>query len=723
MSIKIDKKSGIIILKTKHTMYAMQMLYNKFPVHLYYGKISPKAPLEFHGELRSFSPYYEEYGFNYFPDTAKSEFAFFGNGDFRASALKLRDLTTGSDVTHFTFKNARKFSGRLDLSPLPFADKDDKTETLEITLTDDVTGCILKLYYTLFYETDVISRYFSLQNLGQGDVRIEKCMINCLDIPTQHLDLLRFYGGHVNERMCQRSPITQGNTSFFSRRGTSSHMYNPYFCLCEHKATEEKGNAYGFNLVYSGCFLNELETDQTGCVRVLSGLGSECFNYLLKTNETFISPEAVMTFSDKGVGQVSRNMHSFTRKHILPPTPKNLRPVVLNSWEAFFFDIDTDILTAFAKEAKKVGMDMVVMDDGWFGKRTDDRAGLGDWYANPDRFPNGLKQFVTDIKAEGINFGIWIEPEMVNPDSDLYRKHPDWILHSPNREPLPSRHQFVLDMINPAVVEYLKDSFKKTLGDIPIDYIKWDMNRHLSHAYSPYLPPERQGEVFYRYMLSVYELYDWFKKEFPNVFLENCSGGGGRYDLGMMKYSHQIWTSDNTTPTSRVFIQFGSTFGYPCSTMSCHVANHNHSAEDERLLDFGFRVALNGPLGYEFNILDVTDKAKESISKQIKEYRTYEKLIENGDFYRLLNPFETGGRYSYYFVNEDNSEILLTFLQNDGDKKKTPFKLKISRADKSAVYIDKISGQVFDGTSLKKGIVVNSSDQPHFAKMFYLVKQ
>ncbi len=720
MSVKIDKKSGIITLKTKHTTYAMQMLYGKFPVHLYYGRSSRKPLPEFQSRVFSFAPFYEEHGFGYFPDVAMSEYSFFGSGDFRTSSLKLRNLTTGSDVTLFTFKSARKFKGRLPLEHLPYANPDDKTETLELTLYDEASDCNLKLYYTVFYDCDVISRYFTLQNNGQHDIRIEKCMMLCLDIPSQDLDMISFYGGHRRENMYQRTPVSQGNQSIFSRRGASSHMYNPYFCICDRKSTEEKGDAFGFNLVYSGSFLSEAETDQTGCTRIVSGLGGECFNYLLRSGESFISPEAVMTYSDKGIGQVSRNMHSFTRRHILPQK-SFARPVVLNSWEAFYFNIDKDIMTAFANEAAKIGIDTVVMDDGWFGKRTNDRAGLGDWYANPDRFPEGLKPFIQEVKQSGVKFGIWIEPEMVNPDSDLYRNHPDWVLSDPKRTPMVSRNQYVLDMANPAVLEYLKNTFKKTFGGLPIDYIKWDMNRHLSSVYSPYLPPERQGEAAYRYMLGVYDLFEWFNNEFNDVFIENCSGGGGRYDLGMMKYSSQIWTSDNTYPNARTFIQYGSTFGYPCCTMSCHIANHNNSVENERLLDYGYKVALNGPLGYEFDILKVSDKAKGEFSRQIKEYKALKKLITEGDFYRLLNPFETG-RYAYFTVNSDNSEILLMYLQNEGDKKKTPFKLKISRADTNAVYTDTLSGKKYDGALLKKGLILYSDEEPNCSKMFHFVK-
>ncbi len=722
MSIKISRKTNEIVIKTANTMYVMEMRYGKFPVHLYYGRSGRGVKYEYKSPVTSFSPYFEEHGYDYFPDVAPSEFSFFGYGDFRADALRLRDMSTGSDTTMFYYKSAKKLSGRVDIPGLPYADADGNTETLEITMVDAVTGCELKLYYTVFADCDVISRYFTLTNKGKNPVKIEKCMMLCLDIERDDLDMITFHGSHCFERMMTREHVAPGNRSIFSRRGASSHQFNPFFMLCDPKATEERGDAYGFNLVYSGSFLAEVETEQGGKTRVLSGLGSDNFSYLLETGETFASPEAVMSFSNCGIGHLSRNMHKFTRNHILPKDKFPRRPVVLNSWEAFWFDIDEDVMTRFAAEAARVGMDMVVMDDGWFGGRIDDRRGLGDWWPNPERFKNGLASFIDNVKKSGVKFGIWIEPEMVNPDSELFRAHPEWVISAPGREVLLSRSQCVLDMANPEVVEYLKDSFMKTFGSLPIDYFKWDMNRHLSEVYSPTLPPERQGEARFRYMKGVYELLRWFNETFPSAMIETCSGGGGRYDLGMMKYSTQIWTSDNTYPVARTAIQYGRTFGYPAWTMSCHVANHGDSVEDPNRLDFDFRVALNGPLGYEFDILRVSDTAKATMTRQIKEYREYENLILTGDFYRLQSPHKDG-RYSYYFVNEDNSEILLTYLQNDADKRERMNKLKISRADLHCTYRDTIGGDVYTGEELRRGVEVKSFRDGNRAKMFRFVKE
>ena len=732
MSITITHPQNSVIttqvtLRTKNTMYVMGILYGKYPIHQYYGKKARNIDLGFKSDIRSFSPFYPEHWLDYLPDTAMAEYPTFGFGDFRAAAIRVRDLSTGSDATEFIFKKFKKHKGRMAIpSPIfgeqVYGEANEETETLEMILGDDVTGCELHLYYTLFPENDVIARHMTLINRGKAAVRLEKCMSLALDIPRGDLELISLMGEHVRERHVHRAPVGVGVKRITSRRGASSHQANPCILLCDPKATEERGDAYGFNFVYSGSFLDELEVDQTNTTRVLVGLGDECFSWHLEAGESFASPEAVMTYSPHGIGEVSRNFHRFIRDHILPPEPFNRRPVVLNSWEAFYFNIDGKIMEDFAAGAAEVGMDMPVMDDGWFGSRRNDRAGLGDWYPHPDLFPEGLKVFVERAKAKGVKFGIWVEPEMVNPDSDLYRAHPEWCLCAPGRIPLESRQQLVLDMGNPAVVDYLTESFKTCFKDVPIDYFKWDMNRHLCPVYSNILPPERQGEAAYRHICGVYELFRRLRAMFPHAMIENCSGGGGRYDIAMMRFSTQIWASDNTDPVARTFIQYGSTMGYPTAVMSCHVANHGNSIEDPRKLNYGFRVAMNGPLGYELNILGASETAKATMSEQIKEYRSYEHLILRGDFYRLLNPFECG-RYAYYFASPDSRELLISFLQNQGDPKETVYKLKISRAIKDAIYRDTISGKTYTGEELRRGIEVKSDTEGLYAVMWHLTTE
>ena len=708
-----------ITIETKNTLYVIKMLEGVLPIHLYYGKKISEDRLPDIDKSRPFSPYFKIDNREYSLDNLKQEFSFYGYGDFRATALRVLDLSSGSDITDYTFKEAKSFVGRKELNGLPYSE--GECETLELVYEDSVTESELCLYYTVFYDTDVISRYFVLKNNGNKELKILKAMSLSLDLPDGEYDLISLRGRYARERTAHRDPIYGGNHRIMSRRGASSHHFNPFFMVTDRNADEESGDAYAFNFVYSGSFLDEIELGQDG-LRIMTGLGDECFSYLLKSGESFNSPEAVMTYSENGIGQASRNMHSFVRDAILPKSNNKKRPIVLNSWEAVYFNIDQDVMLDFAEEAAKVGIDTFVMDDGWFGARRSDNAGLGDWTPTPEIFPDGLGAFVEKVHAKGIDFGIWIEPEMVNPDSDLYRAHPEWVLRDEKREPLRSRHQLVLDMANPQVVEYIKESLDKCFDGMDINYFKWDMNRNISNAISPYLPIERKGETQFRYMLGVYELFGWFKKRFPDAMLENCSGGGGRYDLGMMKYSTQIWTSDNTEAKYRVHIQHGSSYGYPMSTMSCHVSNRHGQCEDERMLDYCFKVAINGPLGYEFNILKAEQSVKDAISKQIAEYREYEELILNGDFYRLKNP-SVDRCYAYYITNADKSEILLSYLQNNAESDEIEHVLKISCAKSEFNYRNTLTNEIFSGSALKEGITVKADTVERYGLLWHFVAE
>ncbi len=716
MPIIFIKKSRQFIIHTANTTYAFDIVKDKYLRHIYYGKkkkkIVPEDPKGY-----SFSPFLIENGYKFSPDTLPCEISFFGSGDFRSTSLRINSDGTG--VTDFTYDSYRIYSGRASLDGLPEAEADEDTQTLEIKMRDTVSGCILFLYYTVYPEKDIIGRYIKIENRGIASVKIESCASLELPITRPDLDMISFWGGHVRECNLQRVPLHHGVQSVFSRRGASSHQYNPFFALCSHSANEERGDVYGFNFIYSGSFANEVELDQTGTAKVMISLGKDTFGYTLEPGESFTSPEAVMTYSARGIGKMSRNFHNFIRYNIMPAAALAPHPVVLNTWEACYFNIDEEKLIRFAEEARKTGFDMLVMDDGWFGKRNHDRAGLGDWFENREKFPRGLAAFANEIKARGVKFGIWIEPEMVNPDSDLYRAHPEWALRVPGREPLQSRQQLVLDMSNPEVVDYLISVFDKTFAGVPIDYFKWDMNRHLSNVGSSALPPEKQNEVSFRYMKGVYRLLKWFGERFPNAVIETCSGGGGRYDLGMMAYGIQIWTSDNTNPYARTMIQSAAMTGYPAATMSCHVSNPKG---DLRSLDYRYKVALGGMLGYELNILEMSDEIRSDISAQIAEYRQFEHLMRLGDYYDLASPFKYD--YSaYYYVNSDNSEILLTVIEKSGAKPNNTKRLKLSRAVADAVYTDIRTGKDYTGEELRRGISVEITGQKDTAGIFYFKKK
>ena len=718
MAIKYNKATKKFFLTTKNTMYVFQIVHEKFLGHIYYGQKKRGFDPDFYEHNGSFSPYFEEETSSFSLNEAYTEYSYFGSGDFRCTSLRLRN-SDGNACTLFFYKSHRIIKGRVPISGMPYAEVKDGDETLEITLTDDVTGCTLKLYYTVMEDCDVITRYMKLENGGEAPVDIENCMSLQVDLPERDYDMISLHGAHCWERQYCRTPVRMGSQTIFSRRGASSHQFNPFMALCKHKATEERGEVFGLNFVYSGNFYAEAELGQAEAVRVQIGLGGENFRWHLLPGETFESPEAIMTYTNKGIGQMSRNFHKFTNDRILPAEIFDKRPVVLNTWEACFFDIDEEKLLEFARVSSECGIDMLVMDDGWFGSRENDWAGLGDWWENPKKFKDGLHAFIDRVKKNNIKFGIWIEPEMVNPDSDLYRAHPEWCLRVPHRPNTLSRHQLVLDMSNSDVVDYLKESFTKTFDGVAIDYIKWDMNRHLSEVGSDFLPPERQLEVAHRFMLGVYELFRWFREKYPNVMIENCSGGGGRYDLGMMKYSSQIWASDLTDPVWRCKIQYGSMLPYPASTMSCHVSHPGSSVKEA---DYRWAVAIGGMLGYELHIVGADEAIRRRIPEQIAEYRKYEELIKHGDYYRLYSPFETNYN-SYYFAAEDNSKILLSFIQLSPDKKEKTIKLKVSRADPHAVYVDERTGDEYTGEELRRGITLTSSLEDRFFRIWSLVRK
>ena len=713
MSIRFIKDKKRFVINTKHTTYAFEVVLDHYLYHIYYGKRISNVPDPVFTFL-SFAPHVKECNESKSPDLFPQEFSCYGAGDYRPNSLRLS--ADGTGVCDFVYHSYRIFKGRLDLDGFPAARADEHTQTLEVTLLDEGCHCRLKLYYTVFADLDIISRYMTVENLGDTSVKIEKCMPLTLDMLRSDFDMISFYGSHFNEMHFQRVPLHHGTQSVYSNRGASSPHYNPFIALCSHNATEEKGEVYGFNFVYSGSFLDEVDVDQQSRVRVQIGLGSESFSYTIDAGETFCSPEAVMTYSATGIGKMTRTFHNFIRTHIMPPASLQPHPVVLNTWEACYFNIDEAKLLDFAKEAKKTGFDMLVMDDGWFGARNHDHAGLGDWYENRAKFPDGLASFVRKVKAEGIQFGIWVEPEMVNPDSDLFRSHPDWALQTVGREPLLSRHQLVLDMSNPQVLEYLMKQFDETFRGIEIDYFKWDMNRHMAHVGSMHLPSDKQGEIFFRYMKGVYRLLDWFRERFPNAVIETCSGGGGRYDLGMMQYGIQIWASDNTDPYYRTRIQASALMGYPAATMSCHVSNPKESLAS---LDYRYKVAVGGMLGYELNILKMSDEIKSEMAKQIAEYKTFEHVIRLGDYYNLA--FPTKYPYSaYYYATADGEEILLTVIEKYQCPKGQTKRLKIKAANPDATYVDARTGKQYSGALLKEGIVIDLTGEPMSAHLFHL---
>lgn len=722
--INYNNNNKSFTIRTKDTCYAFKVAHSKYLVHLYYGLNRTDIDCGDMPAKASFTstPYdLSKDGFSL--ETIKAEYSYFGTGDYRTTSLRIKN-SGGDSNTLFLYEGYRIFNGYKPIEGLPCARGGEKVQTLEITLFDKVSRCRLWLYYKVYYDCNIITRYIKLQNIGKEAVVIENCMSLCLDINGGDYHILSMHGSYGNEMNLKRNSLFYGNQRVISRRGATGHICNPFIAVCDKSADYNQGNVYAFNLIYSGNFLSEAELtavstadEEYNLLRIQTGLGSENFCYKLASGECFFSPEAVMTYSGTGLNQMTKNLHEFTRNYILPKETQP-KPVVLNTWEACFYNIREDKLLSFSKKCSEIGIDTLVVDDGWFGKRDDDSSSLGDWFADNTKFKNGFKSFVNEVRKY-VKFGIWIEPEMISEKSDLYKKHPDWVLGRKERQPSLGRNQYVLDMTNNEVIEYLKKIFIDTFAGLEISYLKWDMNRHLTEVgtlTNPFMP---QGEVSFRYMKGVYKLLNWFKETFPNVFLETCSGGGGRYDLGMAAYSSMIWTSDNTFPQRRMLIQSGALTAYPACMMSCHISNPEGICEDETELNYRFVVALQGLLGYEMDIGNISQKTADIIKEQIKKYSAVRHIIENGQ-YNVVYPPNKNGCLIYYFSLPD--EVLLSIICEECEN--TDLKeIVIESVLQDAVYKEFFTGDEISGQILKNGYKVQLPAKGKYAELKYFVRR
>lgn len=663
MSIQFDSSSRTFKLDTISATYLLRIHETGRLLQVYYGSPIPDATITDRDQRRgsaSFSP--NDPQGNFVPDAAPMEYGCNGAGDFRISALSVRNAN-GDSTTDIRYRSHRIYAGKDKIPGLPAAYVNDRSEadTLEIDLTDPVTGVLVTLYYSVFHDLGVITRHVRIENRGDNACRLERAMSLCVDLPSMDYDLITLYGRHVRERNYCRRALARGVQGVESKRGSSSHTQNPFAALVSKGADEDHGFCYGFNLVYSGNFSAMAECDFNATTRFIIGINPTDFSWKLEPGDAFDTPEAVMVYSDKGMGEMSRIFHRFYNRNLVRGRWKTeKRPLLINSWEGALFDFDTDKLVAFAEEAKKLGLEMLVMDDGWFGKRNDDTCSLGDWYVNEEKLPGGLGNLIRQVNDRGLKFGIWFEPEMISPDSDLFRAHPDWHIHVRGREPMIGRTQYVLDLSRREVVDNIWQQMYAILSQNRIDYVKWDFNRNISDAASAVLEPDRQTEFFHRYMLGTYELMERLVTTFPDILLENCSGGGGRFDPGMLYYSPQIWTSDNTDPVDRTFIQYGTSLCYPASSMGAHVSACRRTNFDTR-----GNLALWGTFGYELDPRKMTEEEKAMVIEQVKEYHKYYDLIRHGDLYRLLCPWDDHRFAVWQFVSEDQNEALVTKMTLD----------------------------------------------------------
>ncbi len=696
--ISFDKDQKLFHLSGRGFSYLFQVLPQGYLRHLYYGaRIEglQDAQALFPVRACSFSPNFPGCRDNrYSPDTLSCEFSAYGAGDFRECSL-IVEGADGSFATDFRYDGYELLPEKSRPDGMPGC---RGGETLAVKLKDAISSLSLVLYYTVYEEEGAIVRRAILQNAG-SPVRILRFMSFCSDFSAGEYERIVLNGAYASERMPDRAPLSQGIFTISSTRGASSHEHNPFFALTEKGASEESGDVYGFLLVYSGSFVMRAEKDALGGVRVTGGIGDTGFRWLLGKDESFCTPEAVLVYSGEGTGGMSRALHDLLRRRLLPQDRKEA-PIVLNSWEAAGFSFDADKLSSLIRGAAELGAECFVLDDGWFGERSDDTSSLGDWTPNRKKLGGGLDAVAKLCRENGISFGIWVEPEMVSQNSELYRAHPDWCVHCKGLAPIESRNQLVLDLVNPAVREYIRQSLDKVLSSADIGYVKWDMNRNLAESISYTLPEERRAEFGHRYILALYELLEYFTQKYPNIFFLGCSGGGGRYDAGMLYYFPVQWASDNTDAADRCRIQYGGSFAYPICTSDNHVSScPNLSTGRTTPLKTRADVASLGGFGLELDPKKLTKEENAELRGYIARQKELRALIAEGDVYRLKDPF-SGNEFCMEILSKDRKAAYAVWVNFLAAANPPPMRLRFRGLDRDSYYCVEETGQKLKGDVL-----------------------
>ncbi len=702
MAIIFNEKDKLFTLHTQNTTYQMKVDQLGVLLHLYYGERtegSMEYLLTYTDRGFSGNPYEAGSDRTYSLDVLPQEYPTFGTGDYRSPALVMKNAD-GSYACDLRYHKHTIYNGKYKMEGLPevYA-TEEESQTLEIVLMDTASRAEVRLFYGVLPQYDVITRAAIIRNLGDQEIVLDKVFSANLDLVSGNYDLITFGGRYAMERQVERTPVNQGAVSIGSLRGYSSHQYNPMMILAERNCDEVVGKCYAMSFVYSGCFQGQAERDHTHMTRMQIGIQGEIFAYPLASGEIFRAPEVVMSCSTHGLSRLSQNLHECFRMHLCRGKYReSVRPILINSWESCYFDFDGETIYQLAKDAADLGIDMVVMDDGWFGKRSSDKTSLGDWYVNEEKLGQPLGKLIERINALGVKFGIWIEPEAVSEDSDFYRAHPDWAFVIPGRAPERSRSQLVLDFSRKEVVDAVFDQICAVLDQGNIEYVKWDCNRSIGNMYSH--TADDQGKVLYDYMLGVYDFLNRLGKRYPDILIETCSGGGGRFDAGMLHYSPQIWCSDNTDAIDRLRIQYGTSFGYPISAMGSHIsAVPNHQTGRSTPMHTRFTVATAGTFGYELNLSQLDEAEREEIRQQIREYRTLAGLIQTGLYYRLTNPFQDT-LAAWSFVARDRSEALVSAVAQEIHGYMTIPHLKLRGLERGAMYRDVKTGAVYPANAL-----------------------
>jgi alpha-galactosidase len=714
MAIIYHKNDNTFHLYNDKISYVFTILKNGQASNLYFGKkIHDREDFShiLNFGRRDMSPcQYEDNGFSM--DYLNAEYPTSGTGDLRFTACEVEN-SDGANYADFRYVSHRIFDGKESLKNLPatYCEDESEAETLEIKFSDNVLNLDLFMTYTIFRDYPVIAQSKRFENHGDA-VYLNKAMSLSLDLPDSEYEMIELCGTACRERHPVKISLHEGIQSIYSNRGHSSHEFNPFLALVRKNTDEENGEAIGLSLIYSGNFLMQAEVDNYAKTRLMAGINPQGFRWKLENDDTFQTPEAVLVYSNDGLGEMSRVFHKLYRTRLARGFWRDRqRPILVNNWEATYFNFDENKLISIATKAKELGLDMFVLDDGWFGHRNNARSSLGDWFVNREKLPSGIKGVSEKIHAMGLKFGLWFEPEMISVDSELYKKHPDWLMSIKDRNPLQGRNQFVLDFSDEKVVDYIAEMMEKILDECEIDYIKWDMNRSLSDVYSKTLPSDRQGEVYHKYILGVYSLYERLTQKYPEVLFESCASGGARFDPGMLYYAPQAWCSDNTDAIERIKIQWGTSMVYPVSMVGSHVSiSPNEQMGRVTPIKTRADVAYFGSFGYELDLNNLSLEEQSEVKKQVVFMKSHSELIRTGDFYRLRSPFEKKNELddaAWMVVSEDKTEALAAYYRISSSVNRRFEYLKFSGLNpdgrytvKDTAYSLKDDGRIFYGDEL-----------------------
>ncbi|GAB6169887.1 alpha-galactosidase [Clostridium carnis] len=727
MAIRFNEENKLFHIQSDNTSYVLKILETGHLIHLYWGRKIKSDNIDYIFKNRQCGNFLADLDNinDLHLEVVPQEYPSYGNTDLRSPAFQIK-LANGTTLTDFRYSNHEIFKGKRKLEGLPatYIEKECEAETLEIILKDNLAKLRLILSYSVFEKYDVVTRSCKIINDSNNDVDILRVLSANVDFNNSEFDLIQLSGAWARERHIIRTKLRSGGQCVESRRGASSHAQNPFIALASHGANEDSGDVYGFNLIYSGNFLANVEVDMYSNTRVQIGINPFDFTWNLEVGQEFQSPEVVMVYSSKGLTGMSHIFHDLYRNRLARGIFRDKeRPILINNWEATYFDFNNEKIKEIAKDSSKLGIELFVLDDGWFGERNNDKSSLGDWFVNEEKIKYGLNLLASDINKMNMNFGLWFEPEMISPNSKLYKEHPDWCISIEGRNRSQARNQLILDLTRDEVCNAIIEMITNVLKSAPISYVKWDMNRNMTEIGSVSLTPKRQKEVAHRYILGLYKILENITSNFPNILFESCSGGGGRFDGGMLYYMPQTWTSDNTDAIERLKIQEGTSLVYPNITMGSHVSDvPNHQVNRVTPINTRGIVAMAGNFGYELDITKLEKDEKEEIKKQVKFYKKIRKTIQFGDLYRLKSPFESN-EVAWMNLSKDKNEIVVSYVKQYSEANTLQNRLKLKALDKDSLYKIIETGEVFAGDELMYiGIEIGEVIGDYVAKVWTLNK-